>query len=153
MNVSHGPGLRTQKYKNLLRYTDQHDPARDELARKVVQADVILPIQFGSRSRAILHGMGEFKMLVALVEETINDYLSVKPHKRADQSNAADWLMGAEPGRFGFEYVCEIIGLDMVAVQDNLRRMRGRVVEERRALRRASSLVPVADLAAAAGSN
>ncbi len=115
---------------------------------QVVHPEVVLPVQFfGGLRRHAPHQGGEFRLLLALLEDAVYCFqryaFSRDTHGQRLFAEAARWIGTDDDGRksrsFSFEYVCAVLDLDAAYLRQHLQRW----LEARRA-RRATAIEAMA---------
>ncbi len=100
--------------------------------------DVILPVQFFSPRHQLLGKVGEYRLLIAILEDALacfQRYAGGKSRReRRLFKEAEGWIMLADnrharPGddtapAFSFEYVCDVLGIAPDPLRQRLRRWR-----------------------------
>lgn len=98
----------------------------------------VLPVQFFSTlQRQGPHRTGEYRLLVAVLEDAIHCFKRYALPRSARElrlfAEAERWIMdeddphvadSSEPALFSFEYVCGVVGLDPAGVRQSLQRWR-----------------------------
>jgi hypothetical protein len=102
----------------------------------LLEPDAILPSQFfATVRRDALHKRGEYRLLVAVLEDAITCYqkyaLSIHKRDRRAFEEAEQWIMNepAAPARkdecsFSFEQICGVLDLDPAYLRGGLQRWR-----------------------------
>jgi hypothetical protein len=104
----------------------------------LLEPDTILPSQFfATRRRDALQKKGEYRLLVAVLEDAIACYqkyaLSIEKRDRRAFEEVEQWIMDAPvvPPRkddysFSFEQICGVLGLDPAYMRHGLQKWRDR---------------------------
>ena len=102
----------------------------------------VLPDQyFATVRRAAAGKLGEYRLLVAVLEDAIRCYQENARTANRLFRDAEQWIMDPEDDRadgddvrFSFEYVCGVLNLDPGYLRAGLRRKRGARGKQRRAV-------------------
>ncbi len=109
------------------------------IARRLFASDSVLPSQFfATPRRQALGRTGEYRLLVALLEEAIRCFQkhvrAAKKHERRLFKEAEQWILGgndeehrrldAEGHAFTFPYVCDALGIEPGYIRGKLRHWR-----------------------------
>jgi len=115
-------------------------PAPDQCGAgtgSVVAPAAVLPVQFfGTVQRLGPHHMGEYRLLVAVLDDAIHcfkQFALPRTHRERRLFEETErWIMDdhsyptdtSGPPRLSFEYVCCVLGVDPAAVRQRLQRWR-----------------------------
>lgn len=97
----------------------------------------ILPIQYAESRRRKLPSEGERKLLFAVLEDAIRNYLRHRDGDAAARNNedfveAAEWLSSDhDTGPFAFVSICEALGIDADCLRLGISHHTGRLEEIR----------------------
>jgi len=105
------------------------------------QPDAVLPSQFfATRRRQALSKSGEYRLLIAVLEDAIARFQKYVHTGHRSFAEAAQWIMGTEEGAvcsrdevsgFSFEYICGVLDFDAASVRRGLQRWREAQLRER----------------------
>ena len=95
----------------------------DERAVGVIEPDTLLPSQYFDRIRRHVEHDPERRLMIAVLEEGVNDYLknvgARDPHRRALFADAEHWIEDRDASwLYSFENICNVLGIE----SDYLRR-------------------------------
>lgn len=103
-------------------------------AANVFEPDVLLPVQHARRTGARRDQKGEYRLMMAILEDAVDVYLkhagAKQGVKRALFDEAEQWIDAADTTWiFSFESICHVFDIDPEAIRDGLhahkRRLRG----------------------------
>lgn len=105
---------------------------------RLLAFDVVLPVQFFAPPRQLLGKVGEYRLLIAVLEDAVASFQKYQGAKSRRErrlfKEAERWIMvkdnpkarhgDDEVPTFSFDYVCEVLGIAPNHLRQGLRRWR-----------------------------
>jgi hypothetical protein len=115
---------------------EREHPVEERLAG-LFQPDTLLPSQYLDRTRRRTEHDGERRLMIAVLEDAVHVYRTqvTAQDVRGRQlfRDAEDWIEDTDrTWLFGFENICDILGLDAGYLRGGLRALRQRARADRR---------------------
>jgi len=98
---------------------------------------VMLPAQFNDLIRGTYYPDGERRLMVAVLDTAVRDYLANANPRTAEQrmrfAEVCYWMnrQGAKPGSFSFEWLCDALKIDAGRFRETLGQLRHRGASSR----------------------
>jgi hypothetical protein len=107
-------------------------PPLDARTADLFAPDTLLPAQYFDRVRRRKNSTGEQRLMVAVLEQAVDDYMSLAGARdrvrRRMFADAERWMESTDASRlYSFETICDHVGLDVDYMRDGLRRWKARV--------------------------